>query len=121
MLCDRIKKLRETTGLSARKFAQEFGIKYTTYYGYETGSREPGSDFLIKLAKYFNVTTDYILGIEDETKKTSASLENNAEENEEDDSKLLLLKELDNLTQEDRKNLLDYVRFLASKRNSTED
>lgn len=64
MICDTIRALRERTGMSARKFAEEIGIKYTTYYGYETGSREPGSDLIIALAKYHNVTTDYILGIE---------------------------------------------------------
>lgn len=64
MICDTIRALREQTGMSARKFAEEIGIKYTTYYGYETGSREPGSDLIIALAKYHNVTTDYILGIE---------------------------------------------------------
>ena len=64
MICDTIRALRERTGMSARKFAEEIGIKYTTYYGYETGSREPGSDSIIALAKYHNVTTDYILGIE---------------------------------------------------------
>ena len=44
VICDRIRALREKTGMSARKFAEEMGMKYTTYYGYETGSREPGSD-----------------------------------------------------------------------------
>ena len=64
VICDRIRALREKTGMSARKFAEEIGMKYTTYYGYETGSREPGSDSIVALAKYYNVTTDYILGIE---------------------------------------------------------
>lgn len=64
MICDRIRELREKTGMSARKFAEKMGMKYTTYYGYENGSREPGSDSIIALAKYYNVTTDYILGIE---------------------------------------------------------
>ena len=63
MINDRIRELRESTGMSARKFAETMGIKYTTYYGYETGAREPGSDFIVKFADYFGVTTDYILGI----------------------------------------------------------
>ena len=58
----RLKELRETTGLSARKFAEELGIPYTTYCGYETGAREPGSDFLIKVAERFGVSVDYIIG-----------------------------------------------------------
>lgn len=64
MINDRIRELRESTGMSARKFAETMGIKYTTYYGYETGAREPGSDFIVKFADYFGVTTDYILGID---------------------------------------------------------
>lgn len=68
MISKRIRELRESTGMSARKFSEEIGIKYTTYYGYETGAREPGSDFIVKFADYFNVSTDYILGIE--TKKS---------------------------------------------------
>ena len=59
----RLKELRETTGLSARKFAEELGIPYTTYYGYETGAREPGSDFLIKVAERFGVSVDYIIAV----------------------------------------------------------
>lgn len=72
MISCRIKKLREGTGMSARKFAEEIGVKYTTYYGYEAGKREPGSDFIAMLANYFHVSTDYILGIEEENKKPAA-------------------------------------------------
>lgn len=61
MISDRLKSLRESTGMSARKFAESIGMKYTTYYGYETGAREPGSEFLTQIADYFEVTTDYIL------------------------------------------------------------
>lgn len=68
MISDRIRGLRESTGMSAKKFAETIGIKYTTYYGYETGAREPGSDFIVKFADYFGITTDYILGID--TKKS---------------------------------------------------
>lgn len=64
MLFERIRELRESTGMSARKFAEELGIKYTTYYGYETGTREPGSEFIANFARRFGVTTDYILGLE---------------------------------------------------------
>lgn len=65
MMCNKIKELRETTGMSARKFAAEMGLKYTTYYGYEKGTREPGADFIAAFASYFGVSVDYLLGIED--------------------------------------------------------
>lgn len=49
--------------MSARKFAESIGIKYTTYYGYETGTREPGSDTVTALCNYFGCTADYLLGL----------------------------------------------------------
>lgn len=76
---DRIKMLRENTGMSARKFAETLDIKYTTYYGYENGTREPNYDTMIKMCEYFGCTADYLLGRVDdpnqyygETKKSPA-------------------------------------------------
>ena len=68
MIFDRIKELREQTGMSARKFAETIGIKYTTYYGYESGTREPGSQTVTKICNYFGCTADYLLGLSDDPK-----------------------------------------------------
>lgn len=68
MIFDRIKELREQTGMSARKFAEIIGIKYTTYYGYENGTREPGSQTVTKICNYFGCTADYLLGLSDDPK-----------------------------------------------------
>lgn len=68
MIFDRIKELREQTGMSARKFAEIIGIKYTTYYGYESGTREPGSQTVTKICNYFGCTADYLLGLSDDPK-----------------------------------------------------
>ena len=45
--------------------SEEFGVTNQTISLWETGQREPDFDTLVKIAKYFNVTTDYLLGIED--------------------------------------------------------
>ena len=68
LIFDRIKELREQTGMSARKFAEIIGIKYTTYYGYENGTREPGSQTVTKICNYFGCTADYLLGLSDDPK-----------------------------------------------------
>lgn len=65
---DRIKKLRESTGMSARKFAEAIDMKYTTYYGYENGVSEPNSAVMVKLCSYFGCTADYLLGLSDDPK-----------------------------------------------------
>lgn len=65
----RIKDLREDNDKTQTEVAAYLGMKQPQYYRYETGLRDIPSDILIKLAKYYNVTTDYILGISD--KKTA--------------------------------------------------
>ena len=61
----RLQELRESVRMNKKEFAAFLGIPYTTYIGYENGSREPGSDFLIHVARKLNTTTDYILRLTD--------------------------------------------------------
>lgn len=66
MIGEKLKEIREQTGLNKKEFASFIGVKYTTYNNYETGDREPSSDFLIMISKKFDISTDYILGLQDE-------------------------------------------------------
>lgn len=63
MFADRIKELREEKNISQKEFAKTIGVAQSTYALYETDKREPSFDVLIKIAQYFNVTTDYLLGL----------------------------------------------------------
>lgn len=65
MIKDALKEIRESTKMNKKEFADSIGVKYTTYNGYETGTREPDSDFLILISKKFDVSIDYILGLQD--------------------------------------------------------
>jgi len=60
-----LKLLRCDKDISQRTLSEEFGVTNQTISLWETGQREPDFDTLVKIAKYFNVTTDYLLGIED--------------------------------------------------------
>ena len=66
MIGDKLKEIREETGMNKKEFASFIGIKYTTYNNYETGEREPNSDVLILISQKFDVSIDFILGLEDE-------------------------------------------------------
>ena len=59
----RLKQLREEKGWNMRETARMLGIPYTTYISYEKGDREPNSEMLIKFADFFNVSVDYLIGI----------------------------------------------------------
>ena len=66
MISEKLKEIREKTHMNKKEFAEYIGIKYTTYNNYETGIREPSSDFLILISSKFDVSIDYILGIQSE-------------------------------------------------------
>lgn len=58
----RIKDLREAKGLSQSAFAKDFGVAQSTVGNWESGTREPNVDTIQKIADYFGVTVDYLLG-----------------------------------------------------------
>jgi len=56
------KELREESGLTQTEFAQELGINKSNVTRWENGQRKPDAENLYKLAKYFDVTIEYLLG-----------------------------------------------------------
>lgn len=59
-------ELRKKQGVSRQEFADEFGISVHTYIKYENGSVNPPYETLLKLANFYGVTTDYLLGREEQ-------------------------------------------------------
>ena len=62
----RVKKLRKQKKLSQQELAEALGLKQTSISGIESGIRTTTIEKLILLAKFFDVSTDYLLGLKDE-------------------------------------------------------
>ena len=58
--------LRKEKGISQKQAAAEFGISQALLSHYEKGIRECGLDFLVKCAKFYGVSCDYLLGVSPE-------------------------------------------------------
>ena len=58
---EQLKVQREKKGLTMRQVSNALLVKYTTYVNWENG-KEPGIETLIRLAKFFNITVDELLG-----------------------------------------------------------
>lgn len=65
MIGDKIKLLREAKGLTQQQITQDpaFGIKQGTLSAYERNAREPNIETIRRIAEYFGVTSDYLIGI----------------------------------------------------------
>lgn len=61
----RLKSLRDELGLSQAKLAKEIGATQKAIDFWEKGINEPKASYIISLARFFGVTTDYLLGEED--------------------------------------------------------
>lgn len=58
----RLKELRKTRNISQQKLAMDLNINQNSISRYETGEREADYATLIRLADYFDVSLDYLLG-----------------------------------------------------------
>lgn len=62
MFPERLKKLREEAGLTQTAIAKELETSQPSYQNWETGTRNPSRETIQKLADFFGVSTDYLLG-----------------------------------------------------------
>lgn len=65
MFAERLKLLRKERKITQIKFAQDFNISKGTIGMWETGKREPDFEMVIRIADYFGVSSDYLLGRDD--------------------------------------------------------
>lgn len=73
---DILKQLRKSRGYSTMQdLCSATGMNFSTYQNYESGKRIPTADILIRLADFYGVTTDYLLGRETGEPETLDKLE----------------------------------------------
>ena len=64
-LADRLRTIRLEHRLTQQELADVLGLDRTSYTYYETGKTSPSAVNIIKLAKIYNVTVGYLLGVEE--------------------------------------------------------
>lgn len=65
VFAERLKELRIEKGLSQNQLAKATGLTHAAISRWESGLRQPTAAAIITLAKFFGVTSDYLLGLED--------------------------------------------------------
>ncbi len=64
-IAERLKELRLEKNLTQAQLAKELDVTQTTLGKWELGQRTPNADTIMKICKYFKVSADYLIGLED--------------------------------------------------------
>ncbi len=102
---ERLKQLRKEKGLTQEELALIISKNRSTVAGYETERKEPDHETLKKLADYFEISVDYLLGRTDI--RTSTRIETKAYHN----------LDVCGLSDEAIKQIEDYIEFVKQKYN----
>ncbi|UAK17597.1 helix-turn-helix domain-containing protein [Sporolactobacillus terrae] len=107
-LGDRLKELRESKRLSQKEAASRFGITNFQLSRYETGKANPDPDLIAKFAEYYEVTSDYLLGLSDI-------------KNPEKRSESRFFFDLDDATEEDLEDLEQVYKMLQRRKQKRQN
>ena len=108
---NRLKALRSERGMSQTEFANKIGVAQNTVSNWENGNRLIDTETVARIADYFGVTIDYLLG------RTDDMNQNSVEENISfDDFTYAMYNESKELTEEDKQALLGLARLLKKKK-----
>lgn len=67
MICDTIKQLRENAGFSQSVLAKKLNVTRSAVNAWEMGLSVPTTQYVVDMARLFRVSTDYLLGLTNET------------------------------------------------------
>lgn len=103
-LGERLKEIRELNHKSQNEIAELLNTTQQQYWKYEKDKQEIPVRHIITLAKYYNITTDYLLGMEEKTDNISA------EEHE-------IIKLYRALTEREKGRILERIQYLVLSTN----
>ena len=107
-----LKALRDSLNMTQEEFGKSVGLAKSTYNNYETGVREPKSDFWIAIAQKYNVSIDYLMGLENLQNENQPAPTNGDGLSKEDKRIIELLHQL---TPENRERVFEIIKALASQ------
>lgn len=115
----RLKELRTEKNLTQEEVAKEIGTSQTNIGRWEKGLNEPSSSFVVKLANFFEVSTDYLLDRSDDFGNVTVTTASPSAVLTTDEQELLeLYKKLPRTRQ---KTVLDTIRFMSESPETAEN
>lgn len=118
---EKIKQLRKEKGLTQNDLAKQLGISRSSVAGYETSVSMPDIDRIVELAKFFNISADYLLGKTDNPTPYDDSFEKSDDELRdflEDKEITAMFKDYGSWTDEEKQAILAVLKGQKALRES---
>ncbi len=106
---NRIKELRLAKQINQKDLAEIIGIAQPTLSGWETGRTQIDYANLIKIADYFNVSTDYLLGREEKLPENLSEIDKK------------IIETFDQLDDQQKQQAIEFAKFLLSRDGNATD
>ena len=110
LLSQKLKELRLNKGLTQIEFAKTFNIANGTVGNWETGKREPDYEMLSRIADFYGVTIDYLLGRDQ--KEKPAKMEKSLPD---------ILYRYDELSEDQQREVLAFMEFKLAQQTKNPD
>ncbi|PXW88780.1 transcriptional regulator with XRE-family HTH domain [Pseudogracilibacillus auburnensis] len=127
MLGDRLKKLRSDKRITQEKLGKKVNVTKVSISGYENGNRSPDTETLQRLANYFEVSVDYLLGRTDNPNPPNSEFNPMDEINrlikeyDIDQSGFFDIEKWKAMGPEEIKQLEEYFEFITSRAKNKKD
>lgn len=112
MFYDTFKQICDERGITPNKACLEMGLSRSLAAKWKNTGANPSFDVLTKMAEYFGVTTDFLLGKSEQKEKPSEESKGASAE----DIQFALWGEHDEITEELYQDVQDYARYLMEKK-----
>ncbi|MFP7313757.1 helix-turn-helix domain-containing protein [Bacillus safensis] len=107
----RITTLRKKAGLTQEELAKKLNVTRSALSQYELGTREPNYDLLLKIADFFEVTVDYLIGRSDNP--DYKIIDDNKIESDPDLQ--IAFHAASDFSEEARKQTIDFINYIREK------
>ena len=105
-----IKELRRETGCTQDRLAEVLGVTQDSISLWENDKRIPDASYIVTMAKFFDVSTDYLLGLSGDYKRVAVG-EDYAQEFVKQEE-IQLIRDYRNLSEEKKGLLVEYIKIL---------
>lgn len=105
-------ELRTKNGYTQSDVAEKIGISNVSYFRYENDKREPSATIIAKLAKIYNVSTDYIIGVEKDKDNDTKDLINIIETVSRSQATRTLFSLIKNTSEKDIRKIIHILEIL---------